>query len=78
MKRDDLVKLLMEASELEEGHSAFIAKFFVEDFDWNGVEAEKVDRVQTILRAIGSQTMNHGRILNDMVGMIRESDQDEF
>ena len=78
MKRDDLIRLLRDAAELEEGHSAFIAKFFLEDFDWDGVSEEKVERVRNILKAIGSQTLNHGRMINDMVGMIEDSDQDEF
>ena len=78
MKKDDLVRFLKDASELEETHSAFIAKFFLEDFDWNGVNEEKIGRVREILKGIGSQTLNHGRILNELVGMIEDSDQDEF
>lgn len=78
MKKDELIKFLMNASEIEETHSTVIAKFFIEDFDWDGVEEEKVEKVKTILKTIGNQTMNHQRILNDLTGMIEESDRDEF
>jgi hypothetical protein len=78
MHRDKLVKLLMNASELEESHSSTVAKFFVDDFDWDGVEEEKVNRVKEILKTIGNQTMEHNRIINDLVGTIRDAIVDEF
>jgi hypothetical protein len=78
MQKDELIKFLMDASELEERHNTFIAKFFLEDFDWDGVEEEKVARVKEILKTIGNQTAGHDRIINDLMGKIEESDMDEF
>jgi len=78
MNRDELVKFLTNASELEERHSSVVAKFFLEDFEWDGVEEEKVERVKEILKIIGNQTMNHESMLNNLVGMIKDSDNDEF
>jgi len=78
MNRDELVKFLTNASELEERHSGVVAKFFLEDFEWDGVEEEKVERVKEILKIIGNQTMNHERMLNNLVGAIKDSDRDEF
>jgi hypothetical protein len=78
MQREELIKFLMSASELEEQHSSVIAKFFVDDFEWNGVEEEKVARVKEILKAIGNQTIGHERMLNELVGMLREAESDEI
>lgn len=78
MNREDLIRFLSDASELEESHSVSVAKFFVDDFDWDGVDEEKVARVKEILKTIGNQTMGHERMLNDLIGMIRESEADDF
>jgi hypothetical protein len=55
MNRDELVKFLTNASELEEQHSSVVAKFFLEDFEWDGVEEEKVERVKENLKTIGNR-----------------------
>lgn len=78
MEKEELVKILLNASELEENHSSVVAKFFLEDFDWDGVEEEKMNRVKEILKVIGNQTAGHERILNDLVDTIKESDVNEF
>jgi hypothetical protein len=78
MQKEELIKFLVSASELEEEHSSVVAKFFVDEFDWNGVEEEKVARVRDILKAVGNQTMGHARILNDLIGMLQEAEADEF
>jgi hypothetical protein len=78
MQKDELIKFLISASEIEEQHSSVIAKFFVDDFGWDGVEEEKVTRVRAILKTIGNQTVGHERMINDLIGMIKESEGDEF
>ena len=78
MERGELVKTLLNASELEETHSSVIAKIFLEDFDWGPVEKNKVEKVKQILSVIRNQTVNHEKIINELVGMIRDSDKDEF
>ena len=78
MEKNELLRNLLNASELEETHSSVITKFFLDDFDWGPVEKDKVKRVKLILGVIRSQTMNHEKILNELVGMIRESGEDEF
>jgi hypothetical protein len=78
MERDKLIKTLLNASELEERHSSIVAKFFLEDFDWGPVEQERVKKVKEILKVIRNQTMNHERIINDLIGMVKESKENEF
>ena len=78
MEKGKLIKTLLNASELEETHSSVIAKFFLEDFDWGPVEKDKVRRVKEILKIIRNQTMNHERIINEMIGIVRESSENEF
>ena len=78
MEKEKLVRTLLNASELEETHSSVIAKFFLEDFDWGPVKKDEVKKVKSILSVIRNQTMNHEKILNELVGMIRESNEDGF
>ncbi|MFH1229049.1 MAG: hypothetical protein V1678_01320 [Candidatus Aenigmatarchaeota archaeon] len=78
MEKEELVKFLMNASEIEEQHSSAIAKFFVDDFGWEGVDEEKVSRVKEILKTIGNQTVGHERMINDLIGMLGEAEADEF
>jgi mannitol/fructose-specific phosphotransferase system IIA component (Ntr-type) len=78
MEKNELIRTLLNASELEETHSSVIAKFFLEDFDWGPVEKDKVKEVKTILGTIRNQTMNHEKIINNLVSMIRESNENEF
>ena len=73
-----LIKPLLTASELEESHSNDIANFFIKNFDWSGIEKEKVERVKTMLKLIRVQTSEHERILNELVRKIQSSDKDDF
>ncbi len=78
MKKQRLIKTLLTASQLEESHSNDIANFFIENFDWSGIEKEKVERVKAMLKFIRVQTSEHERILNELVGKIQSSDKDDF
>jgi hypothetical protein len=78
MNKADLIRTLTSASELEEAHTPLVAKFLLEDFDWGDIEKEKVDRVKKIIGVIKEQTLNHEKILSDMIGLVNRSDQDDF
>ena len=78
MKRNELISALKSALELEEEHTPHVASFFIEDFDWGHVEKEKVERVKRILGVIRSQTIEHGRVLDELVGTAEASGLDEF
>ncbi len=78
MNKRELISALMSASELEEEHTPHVAKFFIEDFDWGHVEAEKVEHVKKILLVIKEQTIEHGRILDELVGTVQASGSNEF
>jgi hypothetical protein len=78
MEKEKIIKMLTNASELEESHSSVIAKFFIEDFDWSGVDEEKVKKVKNILKLIRAQTVGHEKILNNLIGIIKDSAEDEF
>ena len=78
MNKRELISALMSASELEEEHTPHVAKFFIEDFDWGHVEAAKVEKVKKILAIIKNQTIQHGRILDELVGTVQASGSDEF
>ena len=78
MKKNELISALMSAMKLEEEHTPDVAKFFIEDFDWGHVDKEKVEKVQHILGIIKMQTIEHGRILDELIGTIQASGDDEF
>ena len=78
MIKDDLIKTLLNAVELEESHSPFVAKFCAENFKWGDIEEDKVKKVVNLLNLIKSQTIEHERMLNDLIGQLRESDKNEF
>ena len=78
MKKDDLIKKLLNASALEESHSQTVANFFLEDFDWSKIDQEKANKAKDLLKLIRSQTIEHQRILDDLVGKLKESEKNEF
>jgi hypothetical protein len=78
MNKTQLISALMSAMELEEEHTPHVAKFFIEDFDWDHVEPDKVEKVKDILGVIKQQTIEHGRILEELIGTLQASGTDEF
>ena len=78
MKKEDLIKELTMASELEESYTPVIARFFLSGFDWRGIDEEKVDRVKRTLKTIEVQTLGHNRMLDEMISILKGSDHDEF
>jgi len=78
MNKKELISALMSAVELEEEHTPHVAKFFIEDFDWGYVEPEKVERVKRILKVIMEQTIEHGEIIDELIGTVYRSGVNEF
>ena len=78
MKKEKLIKKLLNASELEESHSQVIANFFLEDFDWSKIEKEEADKAKDLLKIIRSQTLNHQKILNELINKVKDSEKNEF
>jgi hypothetical protein len=78
MKKDDIVKLLSEAAQLEERNGTFASRFLSDDYDWCGVSEEKVKKAQGILKAMCSQALSHKVALSNLAGMIEESDRNDF
>ncbi len=76
MEKKKLIKSLMIAVELEEDQAAVITKFLKEDFDWESIEKSKVDRIKELLGILENQTMEHARLINELIGMLRERDVD--
>ena len=76
--KDELLRILRNASELEESHTPVIAGFFLNDFEWGDVDAKKVERVKVILRVIEKQTLEHERMLDEMMGRIGGLAKDGF
>jgi hypothetical protein len=77
MQKQELIRTLMSAIELEENHSQFVVRFFLENFDWQKVDEEKVERVKKILETIRSQTSNHERMLNEIIEYVNQSGENE-
>ncbi|MCX6816140.1 MAG: hypothetical protein NT120_04800 [Candidatus Aenigmarchaeota archaeon] len=78
MKKEKLIKALLNASGIEEGHSIVITKFFLEDFDWSGFDKNKVKAAKEIILVIKKQSENHDKILKDLVAYADRSDKDDF
>ena len=78
MDKQKLIRILVNASEIEEGYTPVITRFFLDDFDWNGADQDKVESVKKILNVIQSQTQQHERILNELIKKVQESADDEF
>ena len=78
MKKQELLKSLKFAWELEESHVPAILNFFLDDFDWSNIGNDRVVRVKEILEVIKKQTLNHSRILNELMESVRASDENEF
>jgi hypothetical protein len=78
MKREDVLKALMAASELEESYSPIIARFFLKEFDWSGIEDENVQRIKRMLKVIEVQTLEHNKTLDEIASFVKESGENDF
>jgi hypothetical protein len=71
MEKSKLIDALKNAYELEEGYVPEISKFFLKDFEWGPVEIEKKDRVKKMLKRIMEETIEHSRMLKEMISEIK-------
>jgi hypothetical protein len=78
MDKRELLRILTTAYELEEGHTPTVTRFFLDDFDWNDLPKDRVDRVKDMLKTIQHQTAEHANILDNLIGEIQRKDGDEF
>ena len=71
------MRILTNAYELEEAHTPIVARFFMDDFDWNDLPEERVKRVLEMMSTIQHQTAQHAEMIDDMIGQIQRTDGDE-
>lgn len=78
MDKESLLTHLESALKIEESNTAEIARFYIEDFDWGDVEDAHIDSVKVLLKTIREQTLEHEKIVNEMIEWIRTGGSDEF
>jgi hypothetical protein len=78
MKKEELIKDLINASELEEGHTPIIAHFLIDDFNWGPIEQDKIDKIKGILNTIKIQTIQHEKMIEQIISMVQDGGEDEF
>jgi hypothetical protein len=74
-EKDELMRTLINAKELEETHSSVITKFFLESFDWTGYDSAKVSIVKKILASIDKQTEKHAEMIGEMIETLGRMDK---
>lgn len=78
MDRDDLLRTLISAKELEETHSSLITKFFLHEFDWSDYDPDKVKMVKSIIETIEEQSIQHANALEEIIDSISRMKSNEI
>ena len=78
MQKEKLIETLMNASRVEEDHSNFIAKTFMETFNWSDLDERKAKRAKEILNKIRIQSHEHNVLLNDILNYVQRTGKNEY
>ena len=78
ISKDELTKLLRDASDLEEGIMGFLTKYVEEYFDWTGFPPGKVSEAKELIHRMSKDSDKHKRMVEDLLQWISERRENEF
>jgi hypothetical protein len=78
ISKDELTRLLRDASDLEEGVMGFLTKYVEEYFDWTGFPPGKVSEAKGLIRKMREDSERHNRMVEDLLQWISERRENEF
>jgi rubrerythrin len=78
IKKDRLIRLLRNASDLEEDYTEFLTGYTEKYFDWTGYDPVKVSEAKKILDRLRTDSERHRKMLEDILTWIAERRENGF
>jgi hypothetical protein len=76
--KDELTRLLRDASDLEEGIVGFLTKYVEEYFDWSGLPPDRVAEAKRLIQRMKDDSERHNKIVEGLISWISERGENEF
>jgi hypothetical protein len=78
ISKEELTRLLRDASDLEEGIMGFLTKYVEEYFDWTGFPPDKVKEAKGLISRIRTDSESHNRVVEDLITWVSNRRENEF
>ena len=78
MDKKTLLSRLEDALKIEENHTPLIARFYSDDYRWDGLSEDEVINVRNMFKVIEEQTLAHQRTVRAMIEWVRTDGRNEF
>jgi hypothetical protein len=76
--KDELTRLLRDASDLEEGVMGFLTKYVEEYFDWSGFPQDRVSEAKGFIKRMRADSERHSSMVEGLISWISERRENEF
>jgi rubrerythrin len=76
--KDELTRMLRDASDLEEGIMEFLTKFVERYFDWRGLPPDKVSAAKMLIEKLRTDSERHNKIVEDIITWVSGRKENEF
>jgi rubrerythrin len=78
MSKQELTRMLRDASDLEEGVIGFLTDYIRLYFDWSGFPKDTVTEIKGMLDRIRSDSERHYRMVENLLTWVSDRGEDEF
>lgn len=78
MNRNDLLKLLKDAKEVEEHAVPIYVKHLSSAVFWTGISREKAEEARKILNKLASDSMGHKNVVLQLISKINQAAEDDI
>lgn len=76
--KDEITRLLRDASDLEEGVMGFLTKYVEEYFDWSGFPSDRVSEAKGLIQRMRADSERHNRKVEGLISWISERRENEL
>jgi rubrerythrin len=78
ISKDELTRMLRDASDLEEASMGFFTGFVEKYFDWTGFPSDKVSEAKKLIEKLRTDSEKHNKIVENLLVWISERGENEF
>ena len=78
ISKDELTKMLRDASDLEEASMGFFTDFVEKYFDWTGFPPDKVADAKKLIEKLRVDSEKHNKIIENLIPWISGRKENEF
>ncbi len=76
--KDEITRLLRDASDLENGIVGFLTKYVEEYFDWSGFPLDRVSEAKGFIQRMRADSERHNRTVEGLISWISERRENEL